>query len=135
MFSQVFVGPQGDGGGFPACITVHMTKGGSASEGSASREGLPAGDWADPSELGKWVVHILLKCFLVLFVTYDASKCGIRCQLIKGITFHGCRLYGPFLISNNTAKTKLAILAFLYRGEIIIEIKNPFQSYSGSKSL
>ena len=60
MFSRVFVCPPGGriGGGFPACITGHMT---SIGGGFCLLRG------ADPRppELGKRAVRILLKCFLV----------------------------------------------------------------------
>ena len=57
--------------------------------------------------------------FSSLFALHDASKCKIRYQWVKGDYIW--RLWNSLflLISNDTAKTKLAILAFLYCGEFV----------------
>ena len=80
IFSQLSVIPSVHRGfGFPACITGHITRGVSASGGSASR-----GDvWGRPPEMhgilqdmvNKRAVCILLECILVVRWVYSVSKC------------------------------------------------------------
>ena len=48
-----------------------------------------------------------------LFVSYDVGKYEIRCQLVKGVTFQGCRLYWSLLILNDTAKTIVGNIGIL----------------------
>ena len=53
--------------------------------------------------------------FPSLFAPYDISKCGLDVSGHKRITFQSCRLHQLVSFSSNdTAETKLEILAFLY---------------------
>ena len=65
MFSQVFVCPQGEGVGFPACITSHDR--GSASRGVYIQRGVGRPpQQALQDMVNKRALHILLECILVI---------------------------------------------------------------------
>ena len=58
--------------------------------------------------------------FSSLFPPYDISKCGLDVSGHKRITFQGCRFHQLVSFSSNdTAETKLEILAFLYCEEFV----------------
>ena len=57
--------------------------------------------------------------FSSLFALYDASKCKIRYQWVQEDYIWKLQNLLFFFFSNGTAKTKLAILAFLCYGEFV----------------
>ena len=67
--------------------------------------------------------------FPSLFSPYEVSKCDISYQWLWVDYISRLQTLLVLFISNGIAKTKLAILAFLYRGEFV---KNPFEGRNGS---
>ena len=70
VFTPVSHSVHGGGGGFPACITGHMT-GGSTSRGHCiGGGGLGRPPPALQDTVNKWVVSVLLECIFAFFEIY-----------------------------------------------------------------
>ena len=74
--------------------------------------------------INNFCIPTKIQFFFIIWMLIYVSKCEIRCQLVKGITFRGNKTLLVFPIFNGTAKMKLVILAFLYCEKLYLTLQD-----------